>query len=55
MGYEYESGSDSAGELSAPDVVEVDGACPPMTLRFRIYPSEDFNEIFATPPANVIT
>jgi hypothetical protein len=50
MGYEYE---DNAEDIDAPDIQAVDGACPPIKLRYRIFPSYDFNLIFSLPPENV--
>lgn len=31
------------------------GACPPLTIRFRIYPVLDFSQEFSNPPPTVIT
>jgi len=52
MSYEYEAGDQ---DFDAPDIEAVDGACPPIKIRYRIYPSADFNGIFAEPPASVTT
>jgi hypothetical protein len=39
----------------APDVEGNAGACPPLILRYRIYPEKDFSAVFDDPPENVLT
>ncbi len=52
MGYEYE---DAYPDWEVPNIENVEGACPPITLRYRIYPTADFNALFTDPPASVTT
>ena len=57
MPYEYtdDGGSSESDYTKAKDVQSTPGACPPRQLEYRIYPEADFNELFAAPPANVLT
>lgn len=57
MPYEYTDygGSSESDYTKAKDVQSTPGACPPRQLEYRIYPEADFNELFAAPPANVLT
>lgn len=52
---DYDGGYGAEDATNAPDVDGVAGACPPLILRFRIYPEADFNAIFGDPPENVVT
>lgn len=56
MTYPYEDfGGDPADANDARDFSTNAGACPPELIRYRIYPEADFNVVFGTPPATVIT
>lgn len=50
-----QSGYGAYDAEEVPDVENVDGACPPMKLWYRIYPEENFTALFSDPPGNVIT
>jgi len=56
MGYPYGSES-SADAIPANSIVgenDIEGACPPRQLEYRIYPEFDFTDLFGNPPENVI-